>query len=543
MNMPLFVPDLEAMGCEVDCLCLAAGRLSLLEDYLRERQVDLVGLEHMAPYGIVGRAKAAAPATRIVVGGHGFLDIFAKADVDFAIAGAGREALRALVAALRGERALDAVPNLFFTRREAGRQLIDCTAPIEDLSLERELTPFAPRVDWTYLGFRGPTPPVAQRGDPPVLVADLGCPCRARPLRPATAPFALDTACRPLTERAQARFAGLAAQRRSGGCSFCTYGGYAAAALEPTLNLLLEQMAFLQEHHGFQRFAIGSEAPFRFILPLLQRAIARGILLKEVRLRSRVEWILRHERELEETIRLARQHRFVVAVWQVGFESFSDRHLTIFGKRQSVRENVEAVRLLESLERRHTGWFTTPVSSHGFLGNTAWTRLEDVEEQMRQLAPLPHRWRRAIVGGPVKLFDELLPYAQAVRRDGLLVRRKQARDGFRFLDDRIRVLERGRVHFLRSTRPLSDDFMRRAALDAYWVFLGALLPALKATAGRIADLAPVWRRTRRELDRHIDPVLKAQRLYRQGLLAETRRRPRDAVSAYRRSRRYLPESA
>lgn len=542
MNMPLFVRDLEALGCEVDCVCLSAHRIGLLEARLRERRVDLLGLEHMAPYGIVSRIKAVSPATRLVVGGHGFLDIFVKTEVDYAVVGAGRQALRSLVTALREHQALDSVPNLFFKRQEGERAAIDCTAPFEDLALEREIRPYAPHLDWNYLGLGGVIPPVAQRGDPPALVADLGCPCRARPLRPVDAPLLLGGARGVLSDRARSRLAGLAAQRQTGGCSFCTYGGYAATDLAPTLSLLLEQMAFLQERYGCQRFAIGSEAPFRFIIPLLQAAIGRGLALREVRLRSRVEWLLRHARELEEAIQLARRHRFVLVVWQVGFESFCDRHLDIYGKRQSVRENVAAVGLLEDLERRYTGWFTTPVSSHGFLGQTAWSGLAEVEEQMRQLAPLPRRWRRAILGGPVKLFDELLPYAGALRRDGLLVRRGHTRDGFRFQDGRMLLIESLRRHFLRRTRSVRDAFFWRGALDAYWDYLGALLPALRAEPRRNKEPARERRRRQRELDRCLAPILCSYRLFRQGMAAEARRRPDRAVAAYRAARRRLPQS-
>ena len=155
MNMPLFVPDLRKIGCNVECFCLHAASLRLLSELLEGRRVDLLGLEHMAPYSIIRQVKALSPATRIVVGGNGFLDLFSKTEVDFAVAGAGRESIVALVAALREGAALTGVPNLFFKQREDDPMVIRCSERFTGLSLDRELLPYAPELDWTYRGFPG----------------------------------------------------------------------------------------------------------------------------------------------------------------------------------------------------------------------------------------------------------------------------------------------------------------------------------------------------------------------------------------------------
>ncbi len=542
MNMPLFVPDLRGIGCEVECVCLHQSQIRLLPEILERRPIDLLGLEHMAPYGIIRRVKALSPRTRIVVGGNGFLDVFSKTDVDFAIAGAGRESLLSLVTALRDATPLEGVPNLFFKRREGREAVIDCSDRVTRLSLEGELRPYAPEVDWSYAGFRGDLPALGRRGAPPTIVADLGCPCRSVAPAEGRSDVALVSARYPLTEAARLRLSGIGDQRLAGGCSFCTYGAYAAAPIAQTVDLAMEQMTFLQGRYGFDRFCVGSEQPFRFLLPLLRRAIDEKLSLRQIRIRSRVEWILRFEHLLREAVEFARAHRFQLAVWQVGFESFSDRHLAIYSKQQTVRENLEAVRVLGDLERRYPGWFATSVPSHGFLGNTAWTQLDDIEEQMRNLEPLPRTWRRAMLGGPVKLFDELLSYAQRARQDGLMVCRKEGRNGFRFVDQRIRVIERGRKHYLRRTRTLTDAFFLRAAADAYWSALGRLVGELKKRDGTTVAVDRECRKIQRVIDRRLDPILKAHRRFEAGARREARGCLPAALDAYREARRIMPRN-
>ena len=539
MNMPLFLPDLRAAGCDTAALCLNAARLGAAESFFREHAFDLIGLEHMAPHGLVHRLRAWSPSSRLVVGGPGFLDVFAKTDVDFALQGAGRDGMRRLVAALRDEIPLTEVPNLLFKRRDGSQAAIEASEASVGLAVDRELRPYAPDVDWAYAGFAGPLPPPDLRGAPPTLVADLGCPCRARNPPGDPASFTLASARLPLTDRARVRLAALAAQRLSGGCSFCTYGGYAAAPLEPTLNLLLDQMEFLQRRYGFQRFCIGSEAPFRFLAPLMRRAADRGIAVRHWRIRCRVDGLLRGERALREAIALAREQRATLAVWQVGFESFSGRHLEWYAKRQTVPQNLAAARLLDALEREFAGWFSSPVGSHGFLGSTAWSTLDDLAEQRARLALLPRRWRRAILGGPVKLFDELLPYARALERDRLLARRRDARDGYRFRDPRVRMIERARRRARAKLRSLPDSFFWRAALDAYWEFLPDLFDGLRRS---VPDAGAWARRWGPELDRRLAPILSAYRHYRSGVRSESRGRWRDAQRAYRAARRLQPEN-
>ncbi|MBU0678009.1 MAG: hypothetical protein KJ626_07810 [Verrucomicrobia bacterium] len=542
MNMPLFVPDLEAADCRVRCICVNAARLSELARLLSEQHFDLLAIEHMAPYGIVRRVKASSPDTKIVVGGNGFLDIFTKTEVDFGIVGAGRDSLRALVSALQGKMPIEEVPNLFYKRSTAEGSVIDCTAGTIDLSLTRELRPFTPMVDWEYLGFRGPTPALSERGAPPTLVADLGCPCRVKAPAGNEADLELHSTRYSFTDAARSRFAGLREQRLTGGCSFCTYGLYAGAPLNVTLELLLEQMTYLQETYGFDRFAIGSEQPFRFLQQLLQQTLERGLTLRQLRIRSRVEWVLRSQKTLREALEMAREKGFQIALWQVGFESFSDRHLSIYAKEQSVEQNIEAIHVLEKLAQDYEGYFASSVPSHGFLGNTAWTTPEDIEEQMLNLGPLPRCWRRAILGGPVKIFDELLPYAQRLKRDGLLVPRRDSRSGFRFADERTRLVERIREYYVRKSRKLTNAFFWRAALDAYWDFLGELVADLKSKDESLPHPERDLVRAKKLIDRKVDPILDAHRLYCRGARAESRHKFGEALQCYGEANQCLPEN-
>ena len=534
-NMPLFVRDLERLGCTVHCLCLHAAHL--LEEFLASHRVDLLGLEATTPHGLVKRVRRASPATRILVGGNSFLELFAKTEADYAIAGAGREAVKELVRALMGAGELSRVPNLFL--RHDDRVTLDFTGIVREPSPAEELIPYEPELNWTYLGFPEPKGTSQQPAAPPTVIADFGCPCRTRRATPEE--VSLLTPRVGLTDRARRRLAELQAERRTGGCTFCTYGRFRGAPQETAVGLVVEQMCYLQSTYGFRRFAVGSEAPFRFLEPLLGAAKNAGIVIDQLFLRTRVDWLLRDEAALRGAIARAKTSRLQLVVWQVGFESFCQSSLDQFGKNHPLEMNLRAIALLDELERAHPGTFATPVRSHGFLGSAPRTSLKELDAELELVGRLPARWRCAALGGPVKLYDEMLPFCLDLRGRGLVEPRTGALHSYRYADDRVALLEEARRDAASIVGTGADAMLWGLALDRAIGGLRRLAASLLRRKKSLSEEARKRLRaeSKQRLCRDLRELARGRTQYRRGRRLEAKKSLQPAAKAYEAALRHL----
>lgn len=549
MNLPLFVRDLEGLGCAVDCFCASAHRLGEAAALLRGNRYDLLAIDYLFPHSFVRRVKAGSPRTRLVVGGRGFFDLFHKTGIDYGIIGPGRKSLGLLAAALRDGEDPRRVPNLFFKREEGGKRIMDYSGREIAFDLEREVFPYAPRLDWTYVGFPGGgREPVTRIGVPPTVIAEFGCPNRSgRGSAGGGVPEA-ELAGWTLAAPARERLARLWAERLSGGCSFCTYGPHVARPVSPTVDLLLRQMAWLQGEYGFDRFSVDSEHPFRFLLPLLEAAAREGIALTQINLRSRTDWLVGAEDVLERALELAAERDFKIVIWQLGFESFDQKHLDIYHKRYPVAANLRAARLLDRLERSHPGRFFTSIPSHGLMGITPWTTLPEIAREAKVLKKLPRRWRlreskfsREMPFRPTLcLFDGFLPIYRTIQRDGLLLRRAYSHDTFRIADPGVRLIEIIKRYLVREAGaelpPALEDERTRLLAGAMRRLL-ARAAARRSLTDRRFLLA-----LRKSIDGGLRGMRRAGEFLKRGLEREKKREHRRAEREYRKALLLFPRN-
>jgi tetratricopeptide (TPR) repeat protein len=480
MNMPLFVKDIKDLGCNVECICVNGNKSEEFIEYFKYQKINLLATDYICPYSVIAKIKRISPRTKIVVGGNGFFDIFLKTEIDFGIIGAGRKSILMLVDALRNGKDLSSIPNLFFKYLENDINIIDYSGKDIDFNLEKELFPYTPHLKWKYVGFENnANGPVNKIGSPPTVIADFGCPYRSGKLKNNCRNIDLELSNCIVTNKAQIRLNKLFNERLSGGCAFCTYNAYFSLSVKQTNNYLIDQMRYLQKEYGFDKFSIGSEYPFRFLVSLINQIFEEKIRLKQINIRSRINWLLKSEKALIKALNLAVKHGFKITIWQLGFESFHQKHLDLYNKKQTVEENLKAIKLLDSLEKKYRENFSNLIESHGILGITPWTKIEDIIKEFKVLKQLPLHWREKLpflsTKAPLNnakliLYDPLLPIYKKIKSDGLLIRNNDSYDDFKIMDTDVRRV----LSYLNSGLIYEQNKKYDAAIKMYKRVLRAL---------------------------------------------------------------------
>ncbi|MDP2912214.1 MAG: hypothetical protein Q8N76_07790 [Candidatus Omnitrophota bacterium] len=430
MNMPLFVNDIKDIGCNVECICASASRLSDFARYIKKKKFDLIAVDHAFPIVFLNELKRIFPEAKLVTGGSGFLDAFLKSDIDFAVIGAGRESFLRLAEALKNNRDLYAIPNLFLKIKKNNKILIDYSGKNVNLDLKKELFPYNPFLKWKYIGFKEGD----KINDYVTLVAEFGCPYRFKKLNRYYDNLSMRTLSRDIfTERARKRIKDLFQERMQGGCSFCTYNSYVSLPVGETIDCLMKQVRFLQKKYRFKRFAIGSENPFRFIEKLINKMLKEDIEIEWLAMRSRADWVNKNKRTLFAMIDLAKKYNFKIILNQLGFESLIQKDLDIYNKGYKVTENLKAIKLIRRLKKIAPRHFQDG-GGHGMMGIGPWITLKDLKEYLNSKA---YYLAWPCLSSNLVLYDRCLPIYQKLKKDGLLVENKTSLDSFRYKDKNV----------------------------------------------------------------------------------------------------------
>ena len=227
----------------------------------------------------------------------------------------------------------------------------------------------------------------------------------------------------------QPAFARLALDRdavQTRGCTFCldNHGAYAAFGEDETVESWLAQLRSLRAARPAGRLEVllVDERPHPH-LPRLFREIARDPALGalELLVKSRVDWLIEHERELAEACALAEASESILHVYLVGFESFDPETLALFNKGTTVDDNVQAIALLRELARRFPRTFEhRRLRAHGFVAFTPWTTPEALLRNARAMREVGFDELRAEAARTrLRLYPRTPLYALA-EADGLL---------------------------------------------------------------------------------------------------------------------------
>jgi len=480
LGMCLFVNDLREAGAICKPYLVNIADTERIAGIAREEQFDLVAMESIFPLQAVRRIKQALGKTPLLLGGVNALTLFLHSPAEYAVVGPGRRAILALVNALSGRGTLDQVPGLFH-RVPGGK--VDHSGIDGEWDVRAEVLPYRPEFRWTYIG---PSRSREVSLKLPAVVPEFGC-HYARPsaknelfrdLPPH--PVLQDPSLLPRARDALARHI----EAGSRGCSFCVFRNQETRLLPvgDTVDLVLEQARHLRTEWQTEDLYIQSENPFRFLEPLVEKAIAEGMPPARLYIRSTPALLVRHRESLERCISLLSASGGKLQIMQLGFESFVQRHLDIFNKGTTVEENIEACRILQDLHRRFGPEAVEGFRGHGLILLHPWCRLEELLENLAIIEREAPFLKTAIsVGSRLTLYNEFTPIFRKAMADGL-VRRSTAGFGwdFRFEDKRMEALPplTGRmssvlVNLLQERRPGDEDLVRRASTRSQFELMGA----------------------------------------------------------------------
>ncbi len=480
LGMCLFVNDLRDAGVECHPYLVNIAEAERIPSIAREKQLDLVALESIFPLQAVRRIKGELGKTPMLLGGVNALTLFLHSPAEYAVVGPGRRAILALVSALCGKGTLDQVPGLFH-RVPGGK--VDHSGIDGVWDVRAEILPYRPEFRWTYVG------PGRSRGVSlklPAVVPEFGC----HYARPAAQnelfrnlpphPVLNDPSLLPRARQALTR----QIETGSRGCSFCVFRNQETRLLpvDETVDLVLEQALHLREQWKTSDVYIQSENPFRFLEPLVNKAIDQGVAPARLYIRSTPALLVRHRELLERCITRLSATGGRMQIMQLGFESFVQRHLDIFNKGATVEENIEACRILRGLHQRFGPQAVEGYRGHGLILLHPWCRLEELRENLEIIEQEAPFLRTAIsVGSRLTLYNEFTPIFRKAMADGL-VRRSTAGFGwdFRFEDPRMEVLVplTGRMAgalatLVRGRKPGDEDLVRRASTRSQFQLMTA----------------------------------------------------------------------
>lgn len=211
-------------------------------------------------------------------------------------------------------------------------------------------------------------------------------------------------------------------QRHGRGCSFCLDqdGVYRHEPVGETVAFLVRQIERIaREAPTVRRLVLSDDGPLPLLAPLLETAATASLPAYELAIKLRADVLLRRSQDLRSLGAEAARLGWTIDLHCVGFESFSDRLLSLFNKGFDAATVRRAVLELHDLAAT-PGLRAGRSRAHGFLLWTPWTTLEDLKETARavrntRFAELREDWLDTRLR-----LQPVLPLYVKARADGLL---------------------------------------------------------------------------------------------------------------------------
>jgi len=161
------------------------------------------------------------------------------------------------------------------------------------------------------------------------------------------------------------------------GCSFCD------VAVDKGYHGKLDVETVISQIHCLPKAEAGRKIPFELInenpLPtfpnLLKEVNLQGLKLSQINLTLRADWFIKGHQHLKEALRIAGDTGVYVLLSSIGFESFDDTILQNLNKGLSVKQNLDAIRMIRQLKKdfpHQLGYSTGEGANHGFIHPTPW---------------------------------------------------------------------------------------------------------------------------------------------------------------------------
>ncbi len=425
MGVCLFMEDLRERGVICDTYIVNAHYADELIPLIRKGNYSLICLDSVFTIDIVRLIENNFPDMPIIVGNVNAISLLLHTNVRFAVFGPGRAAMRAFVEQFFGPGNFESVPNLFF---KDGNRILYSEKTL-DWNLEKELFPYAPFLDWQYIGPE--RSPEANYTDVSI-VAGTGCPYASS--TPSSDHFAVTDvlnglgyqASRAAVQRLEEIF-----HKKRHGCAFCIfqYQEFTSCPAEQTVALLLKQAQYLRKQYKVTSFHIQTENPLPFLSDFITALREQDTGFRKLSIRTRPDLLLSHKDKLVRSLELARDRDFHLSIEEIGFESFFDDDLTAFNKNTDARVNMDALNLLRDMKRRFGKHVSVDVG-HGIILFHPWTTLESLIRNLRVISGNTDIFPHLFLGRLV-IYSEFLPIFPRIKREGL-IRKSEYGYGFDF---------------------------------------------------------------------------------------------------------------
>lgn len=175
------------------------------------------------------------------------------------------------------------------------------------------------------------------------------------------------------------------------GCSFCDVAidkGYFGKLNRDTV---IRQIKCLPETAEGRKipFELINENPLPGLPDLLREVSLRDIILSQLNLTLRADWLISGIEHLKEALKIADRLGVYVLLSSIGFESFDDAILKNLNKGLSAKTNIEAIRHIRQLKKEFPEWlgYTNGEGAiHGFIHPTPWDTKETAAAIQKTIA-------------------------------------------------------------------------------------------------------------------------------------------------------------
>lgn len=359
---------------------------------------DPIVFERVWSPQLVARLRRLLP-DKVFIGLRGEHLLLDESPADFFCNGEPRQLLAALIAWLRGARALP--PGQILRRQPGdGAARWEAVEPSEPASAAAAV--YAPNL----------RPVVVNPEHLPAartfsVVGNNGCPYQA------------DARANPL-------YAGTAIPAQYGrGCAFCTTGNlYEAQPNAVTAASVFEQIRYVRASAPeLTRLVLKDQNPFAYLTEVIERCAAEGVGGFSLLLETRAEWFLRNAKRFERALAVARDIDVRLAPFLVGIENFSQPELDRFNKGIRAATNIEFLETLWRWQAEHGAALDLSHAAFGFILFSPWTTLDDLRANLDGIRRTRFdRLRGSVLLARARLYPDTALYYLA-QRDGVLVER------------------------------------------------------------------------------------------------------------------------
>lgn len=165
------------------------------------------------------------------------------------------------------------------------------------------------------------------------------------------------------------------------GCGFCDVAVDKGYIGKLDIETVISQILCLPEAEDGRKipFELINENPLPNLPDLLQEVGSQGIMLSQINLTLRADWLIKGLKHLKQSLHKAGDMSVYMLLSSIGFESFDDTILRNLNKGLRAKKNLDAIRLIRQLKEEfpdELGYSPKEGAIHGFIHPTPWDTRE-----------------------------------------------------------------------------------------------------------------------------------------------------------------------